>query len=743
MEAIKATQSAVEGVVLPTSTVPEVDDVVRFEADSAVVTATLPSLKQLPSNLYRSNNDHIQHSIKTFLSRPMLLTTSNWDISNPVGERLWEATFPEGLLSVPLVADKLRGFLGFRATTVVRVQVNAQRMQQGRLLLSYCPLPNEVLSATPLRAVRIRNSLFAKTCLPHVDLDTSSMSDAVLSAPFVSPSLFYSMSGGGPSLAGFHLSVYSPLSSLGSSSCEYTVWAHFEDVELFWPTDPNAFNTSAQLVHQMGSPAESEAASKGKGPVETAATVVFDVSQALSNVPLLSSVAKPVSWAAQAAARIAKFFGWSKPTDSSPAQTVAIVPYQGICNADGVDRSAKLALFSDNCVQALPGFGGSDRDELAISAIASRYAYFTRFTWKNTQSMDIPLFQCHVSPRVASLVSDSGGSLEYGPMGYVSSMFDFWRGSIRFLFKFVKTEFHSGRVVIAFSPGTGYFVSRQGIEYCYKTIVDLRLTDTVEFIVPFASDACFNSASQATGTIHVFVLNSLAAPDNVPSSLDVIVETSAGSDFQVASPSAYLSALLRDPLEHQMDVESPAFSFDHPKYAIGEVVLSLRPLLKRFNLVMKGTGPGAVIRPSDYYLRARIFDFYNLIMPCFLLARGSYRVKLLTTSNEHVYATSKVHACSAATPYDYLQVDGLTEPFAQTVCYPPLSGVIEVELPQYNRYHSYVPADNGSYGNYNAFGSYQNLYVQGEVKDVYRAVGDDFDVGFFLLPPLLKSPNVF
>ena len=43
--------------------------------------------------------------------------------------------------------------------------------------------------------------------------------------------------------------------------------------------------------------------------------------------------------------------------------------------------------------------------------------------------------------------------MEMVPAAYCASMFAYWRGSVDFVFKFVKTDFHSGRLMFVFNPG--------------------------------------------------------------------------------------------------------------------------------------------------------------------------------------------------------------------------------------------------------------------------------------------------
>ena len=72
------------------------------------------------------------HTIKDFLSRPIVINTGLWSSNTAAETQLYTANFPEALISNTMYQEKLRGLVGLRATLVVKVQVNSQPFQQGR-----------------------------------------------------------------------------------------------------------------------------------------------------------------------------------------------------------------------------------------------------------------------------------------------------------------------------------------------------------------------------------------------------------------------------------------------------------------------------------------------------------------------------------------------------------------------------------------------------------------------------------
>jgi len=142
-------------------------------------------------------------------------------------------------------------------------------------------------------------------------------------------------------------------------------------------------------------------------------------------------------------------------------------------------------------------------------------------------------------------------------MGYVANAFSYWRGSIVYTFKFVKTQYHSGRLRISFIPfyyNTAISTGVPDVSRTQKIIVDLRTSTEVAFTAPYPSTRPWmfsirpesswlgpnNSLmyNAVTGIVRVEVLNQLVAANNVFQSIDAIVEVSGGPDLTFAGPTS-------------------------------------------------------------------------------------------------------------------------------------------------------------------------------------------------------------
>jgi len=225
-------------------TVEDTAQIVTFinEGDSVRGGAIVGMQKTMPSIVTSTTLVNAQqHDVKTFLGRPIIVAEGVWTTLDTANAILYNSNFPETLIANDMYREKLTGFLGLRATMKIRVQVNSQPFQQGRLLLGYIPYGQYI----PQKVYDINTTLTGSTGCPHVDLDLSTSTEMILEVPYVSPHLYYNLVTGQGSFGYVFLKVYSPLISPGAEPIGYTVYVYLENVELVVPTGEPIYTGSA------------------------------------------------------------------------------------------------------------------------------------------------------------------------------------------------------------------------------------------------------------------------------------------------------------------------------------------------------------------------------------------------------------------------------------------------------------------------------------------------------------------
>jgi hypothetical protein len=539
-----------------TMVVNETQQLVTFHDDLNPVSHSFDQPLPLLKSILSTGSDGNEYSLKSFLERPRRLVSTPWVSTDAANATIYTVAMPIGILGNAMYAQKFKGFMGFRATTIFRIQINTTRFQQGRLMCNFLPLgPQAKYDACPY--------LVYKSQWPRVEFDVSVDTEVILEVPFIHTVAFYNLLTGDGNQGYFQLNVYSPLVDVvGSAMVVVNIITEFKDIELVYPAAPTTLfpqaidipknnknrrvkaGSRARQPMKSISPSDAEADAAGVAPVSSFLSSLSTTASFAANIPLLSSVAAPVSWASALLAKAAHAFGYSNPINNAPAKSVIIKPTFTAINSSGVDNSYNLGLFEDNKIETLPGFAGTNIDEMALSYPLSIPTYFTTKTWSinDVVGTRLDLFfvgpQNFFSPNTTATISGVGGRpvYHYPPVNYFSRAFEKYRGSIRLTFKVVKTEFHTGRLLLAWNPVTADNFTYTTADYCHKEIIDLRLSTEFTITCPFGNPRQYLTCDTPYGYLAMFVQNPLIAPPNVSPSVSIICEVSCADDFEFAQP---------------------------------------------------------------------------------------------------------------------------------------------------------------------------------------------------------------
>ena len=779
------------------------------------------------------------HTIKDFLSRPIIIQTGLWSSATAEDTQLYTANFPETLISNAMYQEKLRGFVGLRATLVVKVQVNSQPFQQGRLMLQYFPYAQYM----PNRVALVNSTLQGRSGCPRTDLDLSVGTEIEMRIPYVSPHVYYNLITGQGSFGAIYLVVYSQLRDqiTGTGSVEYTIWAHLEDVDVQYPTGANIFTGSAPNFASLGQKMSAgnftekdlrevwnsrayekqpdkifaQVASelkqlKDSGTISSGIGQVSEGLSTLSRIPVLGNMFTRPAWISAQTSNIFKMLGYSKPTVQGLPCETKLRGQVRMANFDGADASHKMALSAQNEIETKSGLAGTSADEMDMGHILSIPNFWDRFTWSTTDLTNSILWDNFVTPfKVKPFSTTVTDRFRCTHMGYVANTHGYWRGSIVYTFKFVKTQFHSGRLRISFIPfyfNTTISTGVPDVSRTQKVIVDLRTSTEVSFTVPYVSSRpwmfCIRPEAAwlgtdntlmynaVTGIVRVEVLNQLVAANNVYQSIDTIVEVSGGPDLTFAAPMApsYVpyagaftleedakakeehaeeydnnipqvihrtrrdvdevdkivaqimgedEAIQRNDAQHgvhpaSIDTHQIAANWSPEAHCIGEKIMSVRQLIKRFGMFQNGlslgpvTGPPAtnftnillapfsIRSPTTTVAPSRTMSLYEYYYFIYGFWRGSMRIKAFgttattsvdggtskatdtwfTVNNYNSVQDSFNSLCNRFTAGSFPVIGTGAMPsgtigYGNSMQYinPNLEGVMEFEVPYYNVSH--------------------------------------------------------
>jgi hypothetical protein len=497
-------------------------------------------------------------SIEQFLGRPRLISQGILQAGDgpntfaPID--IMAAIFSE-------FGPKLLGHFAAKFDVKLTVECSADKFHAGRYILAYLPQFSPLVTAAPATTWGITHAstLVQVTQLQHVEIDVACDKAATLVVPWRYINEYIPLDSTSSDKYGYALfRPYAPLAlgTTGSSTATYNIWLSLENIK---------FMGVANYQSGLG---DAELKSVGKGPISAPLNTVARSLGMLGSLPLVGGYASSASWFVDALSKSAKHFGMSAPRIQSGVMPMVNMP-GAYGNVSDVPRPVQiLAAKVNNGVSTNPSLTGSKIDEMSIDYLKQIFAYRATYSWTTSTPVNTNLMSIYVNPITPdNFFISAGGTTEvrnHGPMGYIASRFTHWRGSIRYKFKLVKNNFHTGKLLISWVPYDGtntvgpVIGTIDDTYYTYRQIVDVSEMNEFEVHVPFLSTKLFKNVIPAAnvtsygatygtnfngnvtdwtnGLLTVAVLDVLRAPDAAPASVSILMESAAGPDFQFMTP---------------------------------------------------------------------------------------------------------------------------------------------------------------------------------------------------------------
>jgi hypothetical protein len=419
--------------------------------------------------------------------------------------------------------DKVRGYLGLRATVVLRLVLNADKFTEGRLVLSYQPSnPYYVERRTDFRHI---------SQLEHVDMDINSDTEVALRIPHRGPYTHFDLTNKKYNTGIFRVTEY--LTHRGNPYT-WTLYASFEDVDLLGPT------ATSTVVYEGSLEVEEK-----NVPLSQKVQQLSAVATSFAAVPVLTSFMAPLAWATAVGSRVLSAFGYSRPVKTLTPEVFLNRDVSKLNQTDGVDYADQLALTATTGVQVTDQIGLTMNDEMSFAHLCGINSAMLRFATATNTPVGTRIFSCPLAPFSFKARSTITSAVIMHPMAYVANVFNKYRGSISMTMDFAKTVFHSARYLVVFEPinpeGPSAPLARvdtidKAIN-CHKDIIDIRKGSTFTVTFPFTSLVPYLATERPYGYVHVFVLNALVTENaSVPGVVSVGVKFKAEDDMEFACP---------------------------------------------------------------------------------------------------------------------------------------------------------------------------------------------------------------
>lgn len=486
-------------------------------------------------------------SLDEFFSRPILIHTSTWTSAAAPGGLLHAEFNPWALyFENKRVINRIANYKLLRSKLHLKFVISGNSFFYGRAVASYNPLTAR--DALTVDRNLVDADFVGATQRPHVFLDPTNSQGGEMVLPFFwYKDLLDITSDEWDQMGEIVMDSLVPLKhALGKFGEDITinVFAWAEDVKFAVPTHfepPSIIPQSDEY---------------GKKPISSAASTVANVARSLASIPILRPFARSTEIGADAVGALATLFGYSKPALLEVAEYRPVTKSNfAVTNAP--DEVTKLTVDAKQELSIDPrtvGLGGVD--ELGINYIASRESYYTQFSWATGTAGETLLYNQVVDPGV---FRTNSSEYHLPACAYAALPFKYWRGSMRYRFQVVCSKFHKGRLKVVYDPAKTATTAEYNT--AYTTVIDIadttdftvdvgwgqptkyrpsiEIASVVEGIISNTSALTYNSntATYGNGTIAVYVVNELTAPETVvDNSIKINVFISAGPDFEVAAP---------------------------------------------------------------------------------------------------------------------------------------------------------------------------------------------------------------
>jgi hypothetical protein len=565
--------------VIPMDTTNDVSVDVQAEPEMTPMDSTMISM---------ANTNRDVHTLTDMVERFVVIDNFKWSSTATQLQQHYPRTasdanstyylkkylFPEQILSnSSLIRQKLNNFMLMKADLEIDIKVNATPFQQGALLVSYYPRTTDNFKT------RTSESLASVTSAPNRILQLEEGNSITMTLPYANEADYFDLTDSDDQFGGIYLYVIAPISeAVSPTEADVTVRARFVNVELAAPTD-NSILTQTKYIdiemerlqhhrsrvvtrrgmdtHFYGQAGKAEGE---VGIVSKVSDAVGTVAGALSGVPVIGGVAKTVNWVSRAVGGVASVFGLSKPTELLATHRVVSQPATQMANFEGKDTSIVLGGIADNAIDT-SSMIPSKVDEMSLEYMFARPSIIKRTTVSKTQFTGKQLLMSFdVAPVTIDNLQSDNKTLTLSAFSYAACFGLYWRGSIEYALQITKTVFHSGRFMAVYFPNTSSadlpatysesMTTNLNVIYDLKAKADEEHSLEKPLVIPYTSNAPWKrtlkpsingmdvySADVTIGSVGIYALNELVAPDTVSDEITLLLRQKGGKDFEIAVPS--------------------------------------------------------------------------------------------------------------------------------------------------------------------------------------------------------------
>ncbi|UUV42149.1 MAG: polyprotein [Macrobrachium rosenbergii virus 14] len=531
-----------------TEDVKEDEQIVTFVEDN--------SYEMVGDTVASKRKQYTPVSLDTFLCRPIMVHEVTWASTDAIGTQLITLDLPNDLLNnvrfKNAVGTKLANVPYWRPTYEVEMRVTTTPMHYGALVMGWFPLPDYMES----------NRFVYKNCTQGefaiLYADSAVPLKAVL--PFKH---FKERTIIGTTERHWIVKVWvmAPLSIANAStvpSVTVNMYLRLAEPNLEAYGDSDYTGQSLKKEVDSGSVEAKQSGNK----LSTYVSALGDLVAATRVVPVVGAFSLPVSFGVKAIGRVLAYFGYSNCNHSEAVNHVRVL-HPRLCYVEDKPSAVNIGCKPDMSLALELGSVYGNIEDMSFVGYCSHPQLLYQKKIATTTTLGTVLWSTFLTPDQMFYSQDSLSSSPayYLHVGALARYFDLWRGSFKFHFQFVCSQFHSTRVALYHipyvstqmnhaPPGQKQMVPEVSMDYSSRYAKNVyKVVGPTEFsvVVPFINRAEWAEATEGTdelffplnrtsGALILQLISNLVAPSTSAADVVLNVWVSVGPDFQFATP---------------------------------------------------------------------------------------------------------------------------------------------------------------------------------------------------------------
>lgn len=516
----------------------------EYEDNSSAVQSSAP-MKQ-PDSLWEGSNTLPNQELRAVLSRSYQLGVYTWNTEGFGADLIPTNAVLETLLAIPNINEKVRYFKYFRCKGVrLTFRLNSTQWHYGTLCIS----------STVNDSAKWHNSTVANTAQflnNRPLLLDATVEDAVdYEVHWKSSNQWYDVLDGKPNAPlQYRVTVAVPLSMIGDTlkPARLTVFANFIDPEVALPLgdslQPFMAHEATQKVRGVfESSKEAEDKSESNNVLSTVSSVtdtVFEVFDSVSSVAMKLAPLLPMLM--------------DKPSTLQPTSHMVVLPGADMPGFDGLDTGVKLCGHQAATAGWSEGVLGESLGNPSIYQMVRTPGFISAWSFNEATAAGTLLYSKTLSMGGNSY-APVANTFTPSPLAWYSTLFKFWRGSLKFMFHFVTSTFVTARIrIVWIPPDTAAPVTISDNESGDFVSEVVEISGTMDHVVsvPYINRILYKtidaqniydhfsggqtSEISSLGTLAIYLVTPVVTIDSVQTiKINALTFISAGEDFQFSN----------------------------------------------------------------------------------------------------------------------------------------------------------------------------------------------------------------